>query len=161
MSNYKKIQDFDYAVDCNGNIKSLKTNKNLSLVTNNKRKPYKRVGLTKNGKRYFFLVHRLVAEAFILNPNNKPFINHINENKSDNNINNLEWVTNQENIRHSNLKKIKQIDLQGNLIKVWNALFEIKDSKLFNISKVSECCNKKRKMAYNYKWEYVNTNNCN
>ena len=71
MSNYKKIQGFDYAVDCNGNIKSLKTNKNLSLVTNNKRKPYKRVGLTKNGKRYFFLVHRLVAEAFILNPNNE------------------------------------------------------------------------------------------
>lgn len=62
-------------------------------------KGYKRVTLCKDGIRKAYLVHRLVAEAFIPNPDNKPQINHIDEDKTNNAITNLEWVTNDENLR--------------------------------------------------------------
>jgi hypothetical protein len=59
------------------------------------------VGLRKNSKVKRFLVHRLVAEAFIPNPENKPQINHIDGNPANNHVNNLEWVTSFENMRHA------------------------------------------------------------
>lgn len=62
---------------------------------------YLRVKLAKNGKIKLCQVHRLVAEAFIANEMNKPQVNHINGIKTDNNVNNLEWVTNSENQQHS------------------------------------------------------------
>jgi len=64
-------------------------------------KGYLAVGLMKDGKQVPVSVHRLVAKAFIPNPENKPQVNHKDGNKENNHVNNLEWVTNQENIRHS------------------------------------------------------------
>lgn len=61
---------------------------------------YHFVELTKNNKRKHVLVHRLVAETFILNPDNKSEVNHISGNKDDNSISNLEWVNRSENMRH-------------------------------------------------------------
>lgn len=64
-------------------------------------KGYEIVDLYKNGKRKTVRVHRLVAEAFIPNNDNKPEVNHIDGNKHNNNVDNLEWVTKKENCRHA------------------------------------------------------------
>ena len=61
---------------------------------------YRRVTLSKDGKTKRFMVHRLVAQAFIANPNNKPQVNHIDNDGSNNKANNLEWVTGSENMLH-------------------------------------------------------------
>ena len=74
-----------------GRILKLKTDKH----------GYFRLGLTKDKKQRFFFLHRLVAQAFIPNPNNYPIVNHIDGNKKNNNIKNLEWCTYQQNTNHA------------------------------------------------------------
>ena len=62
---------------------------------------YKQCNLYKDGKKYYKRIHRIVAQTYIKNPNNLPQVNHKDGNKINNNINNLEWVSNSENIKHS------------------------------------------------------------
>lgn len=74
----------------------LKTCKTYSTTS----KGYLSTVFSVNGKPHLRLVHRMVAMTFIPNPENKPHVNHINSNRADNNVDNLEWVTVKENIRH-------------------------------------------------------------
>jgi hypothetical protein len=60
-----------------------------------------RIKLTKNNKSKRIMLHRIIAEAFIENKHNKPFINHINSDRKDNSIENLEWCTQSENVKHA------------------------------------------------------------
>lgn len=84
-----------------GNLYSKRSNK---ILKQRKHKGYMHVA-TKIGGRFgrnvCFKIHRLVANAFIDNPNNKPYVNHIDSNKANNNVNNLEWVTAKENTAHA------------------------------------------------------------
>jgi len=126
---------------------------------------YAIIGLHKNNKQKFFPVHRLVAQAFIPNPENKPQINHIDGNKRNNNICNLEWATRSENMKHAvktgllimNLKKPKQIEqlnINGNLIKTWKSCSEIVKELKVDDTHIYNCCTGKREKAYGYKWRY-------
>lgn len=68
---------------------------------NKMKRGYERYNLSKDGKRYRILAHRLLAEHFIPNPENKPYVNHIDGNPSNNALDNLEWVTHLENVQHA------------------------------------------------------------
>lgn len=93
---WKKIEDYDYIVSNFGRIKNLKNNNFLKPQDN--RNGYLKVCLSKHGKVKQFLMHRLVAELFIDNPNNLPQVNHKDENKKNNNFSNLEWCTKKYNM---------------------------------------------------------------
>ena len=92
------------------NIGTIKSARGFLTPTDNGN-GYLIVGLSKGGKRKNFYIHRLVAEAFIDNPNNKTVVNHKDYNKKNNNANNLEWLTQKENIAYSvvNMKHKKSI----------------------------------------------------
>lgn len=89
----------DYTIDIDGNVFSKRKNKFLKQTIN--KYGYCKVKLQKNKYKKLYSVHRLVAETFIDNPNNYPCVNHIDSNKTNNNIKNLEWVTYKQNTEHA------------------------------------------------------------
>lgn len=132
---------------------------------------YKFVVLSKQGKTKGYRVHRLVAEAFIPNPDNLPQVNHKDENKLNNNVNNLEWCTVAYNnnygtkqeryrkaIKEKNGRKINQYDLEGNFVKSWNCIMDAERylNKKRAATPIWACCNNLKKTAYGYRWEYQN-----
>ena len=98
------IDGYDnYLVSNFGNVKNSKTNMIMKQYNHNK--GYKLINLKNNGKWKSFTVHRLVGNAFLENPDEKPMIDHIDENKANNNVKNLRWATSKDN--HYNQGKYK------------------------------------------------------
>ena len=87
-----------------GDVYSLKSGKLRKIKLQTNEKGYKRVGIQINCKRYLRSVHRLVAQTYIPNPDNLPQINHIDEDKTNNNVTNLEWCNSQYNNEYSKAK---------------------------------------------------------
>ncbi len=125
---------------------------------------YALVSLSKNGKKKKFRIHRLVAEAFIPNPNNYPCVNHIDGNKLNNNVNNLEWCTEKQNMEHAakfNLvnrgrqQYVKQLTLDGQVIKIYKSIREASRETNICRDSITKCLKGKQKQCGNFKWEYV------
>lgn len=99
---WKQIKNFkDYEVSDEGEVRSLKYGKKTILKGRLSKDGYIRYALRKDGKAYEYKAHRLVAEMFIPNPENKETINHKNGDKTCNNIDNLEWATRKEQMQHA------------------------------------------------------------
>lgn len=159
-----------YQVSNLGRIKSLirytlnyKCNKEKILNNRISKSGYCYIYLSKNKQIKGFRVHRLVAQAFISNPNNLPQVNHKDGNKKNNSVNNLEWCTAKENTNHAernslrkrSYKKVNQYDLKGNFIKQWNSLTEV--ALFYNKSKTTICNYCKGKLKdKNFIWKYNN-----
>jgi len=146
---------------------------------------YDRILLTNGSIKSKKLIHRIVAEHFILNPLNKPQVNHKDCNKKNNNVDNLEWVTNKENVQHAiqnipNRKKqlqddmskigkmygrqnslnsrkpILQLTLGGNLIKQYESARQASSELNISYKCISKCCNGKLKTYKNFIWKFAN-----
>lgn len=140
-----------YGVTSCGKIWSYKRKKFLVPIPH--KDGYLRVNLCKDGKCKTFLVHRLVAEAYIPNSDNLPQVDHIDENKNHNYINNLQWITNRDNNRKSKNKPILQYDLDGNFIREWECTSDVGNEVQSNIR---HCLKGRTNSAYGFKWVYKN-----
>lgn len=144
---YKEIKGFDdYYVNCNGDVLHLIRFNNVvievkKLIPHSDGNGYLFVQLTKDKYSIMKKVHRIVAEAFIPNPNNLPCINHKDEDKNNNNINNLEWCTNNYNINYGTRTsravakqshKINRKDIETNNIDTFESINEC--ARQMNIS---------------------------
>lgn len=149
-----------YSISDIGEIRNDKRNTLLVLGTE---QGYKTVGLHINKKLKKFRVHRLVAMTYIDNPDNKPYVNHKDGNRSNNNVQNLEWVTPQENTQHAvatgllvSTKKrpVKQYDSSGNFIARYDSIIEAARLTGTSATKITVCCQGERITTNGFQWRY-------
>ena len=138
-----------YAVTSCGKVWSYKSKRFLEPIANNN--GYLGVNLYKNGKMKYFLIHRLVTEAYIPNTNNLPQVDHIDNDKTHNYVNNLQWITGRDNVRKGRIKPILQFDLNGNFIREWESAIDVGREVRSNIC---NCLKGNQKTALGYIWKY-------
>ena len=174
MEIWKDIKGYEglYQVSNEGRVKSLNfRRKGVEKVLKPRKvtKGYLQVALWKNRKRKDQMVHRLVGEAFIPNPDNLPQINHKNEDKTLNTVENLEWCTNEYNhnygtrniragvgLNKNSSKIVYQYTLDGELVKVFPSTMECGRNG-YKQGSVAACCRGKYgcKTHKGYRWSYI------
>ncbi|ALM64497.1 HNH endonuclease [Lactococcus phage 936 group phage PhiJF1] len=160
VETFVKIEGFEkYEVSNLGKVRNIKSGRVLKpwIVPNG----YLMHQLCENNKKKNLLLHRIIATAFIDNPGKKPQVNHIDENKLNNDLSNLEWCTVRENNIHGTRmkriakkrsKKVIQLDLNDNVLKEFESTKQAGQETGVSTGNISSCCNGKRKSAGGFKW---------
>lgn len=175
MEQIKNIEDFiGYKVSNLGKFYSFKNNrwglrKEVKEINSTflDKKGYPYVRFYFNGVKSIKKAHRLVAIAFVENPKNKPDINHIDGDKTNNHFSNLEWVTNPENMKHARelglydnsykkrMKAVSKYDFNGNFIKTYKSINEAAiDVGLKDHTSISKVLSGVQKTAGGYEWKF-------
>lgn len=149
----------NYSVNDKGIIKNNNTGR---IIKGTKQYGYLRVSLFINKKYIGESIHRLVAKAFLPNPNNYPIINHKNGIRDDNRVENLEWCSYSYNTKEAyRLKKyvptkpVNQYNLKGELMWTYSSITEAANETGTIADKITEVCQRKRKTTNQYQWRYV------
>lgn len=166
MEEWKQITS-RHVINKKGQIRNIKTGKLLKTYKNR----YEYIDLWYDGKHHTFLIHRLVAEAFIPNPNKLLEVNHKDENKLNNDVNNLEWCDRKYNHNYGTIlnrmhinminrkdqsKPVNMFTLNNEFVKNFPSIMEAYRQTNINFRGISHCCKGERKTAGGYKWRYEN-----
>lgn len=171
---WKDVEGYEglYQISSKGRVFSLHTNKILRASPDNYGYPI--VRLSKHGQMKTITVHRLVAKAFLPNPDNKKEVDHIDANRSNNNVKNLRWTTRRENAKNPNSTKnyqemakrlrhwegrekpIKQIDKGGVIVRTFRSAREAERETGIAHQSIAGVLKGKAIIAGGYGWEYIN-----
>lgn len=161
MEEWKLIEQYDYSISSFGRVRNNRTGR--ILKGNSNTFGYLQVDLYKEGKPKRFCIHQLVAHYFLGDQIGKE-INHINENKLDNRVENLEYISHKENCNYgtrNNRMSIKlgkpliQYDLNGNKIRRFNSSMEVQRELGFTQTCISQCLLGHQKTVYGFVWKYT------
>lgn len=134
----------------------------IMRLSRGSRSPYLKVTLKKEGRCKTLKVHRMVAAAYLPNPENKPLVNHKDSDPSFNHVDNLEWCTQQENIDHcwkynrgnGRTKPIKQLSKSGELLKLWTSSSEANRNG-YTRKNIIKCCNGLQDLYRGCAWQFA------
>lgn len=150
---WKQYKDTNYEVSNLGNVRRIGAKKNRKIQDNGI--GYCKVSLSKEGKKKFYLIHRLVAETFIPNPDNLPCVNHKDEDKSNNCVDNLEWCSIEYNNAYGTrtektYKPVYCVELDRTFKSLTEAAKELGLSK----GNITNCCKGRYKTTGGYHFRY-------
>lgn len=173
MEEWRNIDEYEglYQISNYGRVKSTQYHNGTYeriLKPSKHTDGYPLVNFCKNRQKKWYLVHRLVAQAFIPNPNNLPCVNHKDECKTNNNVDNLEWCTRKYNsnygtaiqrtvekkINGKTSKKVYQYTLDGEFVSEYPSTHEVERQLGYANQNINRCCRGKRPTAYGYIWKY-------
>lgn len=160
VETFVKIDGFEkYEVSNLGKVRNIKSGRILKPSLNNN--GYLVHRLSEHNKQKQIYLHRIIAISFIDNSEGKPCVNHIDENKANNDLSNLEWCTIRENnihgtrikrIAEKHFIKVIQLDLNDNVLNVFKSMVQAGQETGVFATSISACCKGKLKSAGGYKW---------
>lgn len=155
-------EHLNYEVNSLGQIRHKKRKQILKPRSNNG--GYQYVNFKVDGKNVNFAVHRIVANAFIPNPNGYAEVNHKDYDKMNNCVENLEWVTSSQNKQHAYLKEanqkslgksVEQYDLNNNYVQTFRTVSLAAQEMGCCVAAISNCCLGRTKTSQGYRWKFV------